>query len=145
MNIIYKFDYYFRRSSLNNHVLYQGAGTSSSYQQADYNLRWQNPGDELTTNVPSLIYPGNSNRDEIYTFSNVLIEKADHIRLQDVRLNYQLDKNKFKRLPFSNISLYLYAANLGIIWKATHQKLDPDYPTGIPVSKTTSLGIKANF
>lgn len=145
LNIIYKLDYCFRRSSLNNFFLYQGTGYGPSYQQPDYNLRWQKPGDELTTNVPALVYPAQTARDDIYTYSEILVEKADHIRLQDIQLNYQINKEKIKGLPISNINLYFYAANLGIIWKATDKKIDPDYPTGIPLSTTTSLGLKANF
>src|SRR5690606_30485382 len=32
----------------------------------DYYLRWQKPGDELHTNVPSFIYPADSRRDQFY-------------------------------------------------------------------------------
>lgn len=145
LNVVYKFNYYFRRSSLSNFSLYQGTGYGPSYQQSDYNSRWQKPGDELTTNVPSLIYPAQTIRDDIYTYSDILVEKADHIRLQDLQLNYQINKEKIKSLPFSSINLYVYAANLGILWKATNKKIDPDYPTGIPLPTTTSLGLKANF
>jgi len=144
-NLVYKFNYYFRRSSLNNFNLYQGSGYSASYQQADYNRRWQKPGDELITDVPGLIYPARSARDDIYKYADILVEKADHIRLQDVQLNYEFNKEKLKNLPFSTINLYLYTANLGIMWKASHKKIDPDYPNGSPLPTTTSLGIKANF
>lgn len=145
LNIIYKYDYYFRRPSLNNSALYQGAGYAKSYQQADYDLRWQKPGDEKITDVPALIYPAKSSRDDIYTYSEILVEKADHIRLQDVRLDYQVSKEKLKNLPFSTLNLYVYATNLGTIWKATHKKTDPDYPAGVPLPPITSLGLKANF
>ncbi len=144
-NIIYKLGYVFRRSSLSNYNLYQGYGSMDSYQQSDYDSRWQKPGDELITNVPSLIYPAKMSRDNIYNYSNILVEKADHIRLQDIQLNYQLAKEKYKKLPFSNLSLYLYASNLLILWKATHYKIDPDYPNSVPIPTTISLGVKANF
>jgi len=145
VNIIYKYDYFFRRPSLNNFALYQGTGYAGSYQQSDYNLRWQNPGDEKITDVPALIYPAKSSRDDIYTYSEILIEKADQIRLQDVRLDYQLSKERLKNLPFTTVNLYLYATNLGTIWKATNKKIDPDFPTGPPVPAITSLGLKATF
>ena len=145
LNIIYKCGYYFRRLSLNNLNLYQGTGYIKSYQQPDYTLRWQHPGDEKITNVPAMLYPAKKSRDDIYTYSEILIEKADHIRLQDVRLDYQVTKEKIKNLPFSTLNIYLYATNLGIIWKASHKKVDPDYPTGSPLPAITSLGLKANF
>jgi len=144
-NIIYKFKYNFRRTSLNNTLLYQGNGSVASYQQDDYNMRWKKRGDELTTNVPALIYPAKSIRDDIYTFSDILIEKADHIRLQDIRIDYQPVKNRIKNLPFPALDIYLYASNLGILWKATKKKIDPDYPYGIPAPGIISLGFKATF
>lgn len=145
LNIIYKYDFYFRRPSLNNFALYQGIGYAGSYEQSDYNLRWQKPGDENITDVPALVYPAKSNRDDIYTYSEILVEKADHIKLQDIRLDYQVNKEKLKKLPFSTLNLYLYATNLGTIWKATDKRIDPDYPAGSPLPAITSLGLRANF
>lgn len=144
-NISYKFKYYFRRSSLNNTLIYQGNGSVAAYQQDDYNLRWKKRGDELTSNVPALIYPAKAIRDEIYALSDILVEKADHIRLQDIRIDYQPDKSILKNLPFSALNIYLYASNLGILWKATKKKIDPDYPYGTPSPKIISLGLKATF
>lgn len=145
VNIIYKFDYFFRRQSLNNFTLYQDSGSALSYQQPDYALRWQKPGDEFTTNVPALIYPAKSVRDDFYSYTNILVEKADHVRLQDIRIDYQFNKEKLKHLPISRIDFYVYAANFGILWKATDQKIDPDYLTGPPQPFTTAIGVKAYF
>lgn len=144
-NIVYKFNYVFRRNSLSNYTLYSNPNGAEFFQQSDYELRWQNPGDELNTSVPSLMYPASSVRDAIYSRSSILIEKADHIRLQDIRLNYSLSKTKLKSLPFSNLNFYAYTSNLGIIWKATKYKIDPDYPTGLPMPKVFSIGVKADF
>ncbi len=141
-NITYKFNYYFRRQSLNNGSLYS---LSPSYLQPDYAKRWQKPGDELSTSVPSLIYPVNSSRDLVYTNSEVLVEKSDHIRLQDVRLGYTIKRNKSSVPTFSAIQLYVYASNLGVLWKSTKYKTDPDNPNGIPAAKLFSFGLKADF
>ena len=35
----------------------------------EFAQRWQKPGDELKTNVPSVIYPANSLRDNFYDYS----------------------------------------------------------------------------
>lgn len=144
-NITYKLGYYYRRASLSNLSIYQGHGALASFQQPDYELRWQNPGDELHTDVPGLIYPAKFSRDEVYAYSDILVEKADHVRLQDLQLNFSINKEKIKKFPVSNINLYLYAANLGIIWKASSRTIDPDYPDGTPSPFTTALGVKANF
>ena len=109
----------------------------------DYQIRWQNPGDELLTQVPSLVYPHIPSRYAIYTSSEALIEKGDHIRLQDIRLGYTL--NKRPGLPFHNLNLFLLINNLGILWKANKQGIDPDYPRSISSARTISLGLKANL
>ncbi len=142
MNITYKFNYYFRRNSLTSAAIYS---LTPVYQAADYDQRWQKAGDELTTNVPAPLYPINSSRDIVYSGSEVLIEKADHIRLQDMRLAYTISRNKNPGSPFSSVQFYGYASNLGILWKATKYKIDPDNPNGIPASKYFSLGVKADF
>ncbi|BAU55605.1 TonB-dependent Receptor Plug Domain protein [Mucilaginibacter gotjawali] len=89
-NITYKLGYYFRRASLNNGTLYSAG--PNSYQMADFDSRWQKPGDELHTNVPALVYPDNIYRDDLYTYSNILVVNAAHIRLQDLRLGYTIPK-----------------------------------------------------
>ena len=140
VNITGKFGHYFRRSSLNNTTLFGG-----NFRQADYEKRWQNKGDEKITNVPSLIYPANANRSLFYLYSESLIEKADHIRLQDIRIAVNIGKSQFRKLPFSNMGVYFYASNLGIIWKKTKYKIDPDYPVGAPLPKSFAVGIKAEL
>lgn len=140
-NITYRFKYYFRR----NTIMYAGLlNANSAVGHGDYNKRWQQPGDEKTTSVPSLIYPASSNRDSFYAYSEATVEDGAHIRLQDVNLNYTLDKRIMKGLPFQNLKLQVYASNLGILWRANKAGLDPDYRS-VPPSKTISIGLNANF
>ncbi|MBB6107812.1 TonB-linked outer membrane protein, SusC/RagA family [Mucilaginibacter lappiensis] len=139
-NISYKFDYFFRKSALNYTNLFNNwLGGNKEYAQ-----RWQKPGDEKVTNVPSMVYPANSSRDVFYQYSDATVVKGDNIRLQDVSLNYTFDKRVYRNLPF-NIQVYLYANNIGILWRANKLNLDPDYPTGYPSPKSISLGVKANL
>ncbi|MDB5010790.1 MAG: TonB-dependent Receptor Plug Domain protein, partial [Mucilaginibacter sp.] len=142
-NITYKFGYYFRRSSLNNGTLYATAGGASSYQEADYSNQWQKPGDELITNVPALIYPANSLRTNLYTYSDILVQKGDNIRFQDLRMGYTIAKKPY--LPFRNLNVYTYINNIGILWRANKYHIDPDYPVGIPVPRTIAFGVKADL
>lgn len=140
--INFKFGYYFRRYSLNNDAIY--SSSIPAYQNnTDYDLRWQAPGDELTTRIPNLIYPANFFRNSLYINSTELVEKADNIRLQDIRLGYNLPPNTTGIIKRLNI--YAYANNLGFIWRANKHKLDPDYPAGIPLVRNFSLGLKADF
>ncbi|SEN08358.1 TonB-linked outer membrane protein, SusC/RagA family [Mucilaginibacter gossypiicola] len=143
LNVVYKLGYYFRRNSLNNNSLYSNAGGLSSYQQADYNKRWQNPGDELVTNVPSLIYPANASRTNLYTYSDALVERGDHIRIQDLRLGYTVKLHSNSAVK--SINLFTYLNNIGILWRANKERIDPDYPTGTPLPRTLSIGLKTDL
>jgi TonB-linked SusC/RagA family outer membrane protein len=137
----YKFGYYFRRASIDYNKLYFSGGS-----HADYALRWQKPGDENFTNIPSMVYPAVSSRDDFYTSSEVLVEKGDHIRIAYISLTYQLNKENLKILPFRSVQLQANASNLGIIWRANKKGLDPDYTTEtIPPSKFFSIGIRGTF
>jgi hypothetical protein len=103
------------------------------------------PGDEKFTNTPSLRYPIDNPRDGFYTYSDVLVEKGDHIRLQDLQLSYDITRKEINRLPIQLIRLYFYANNIGILWKANNKGIDPDYITGYPNPRTLSIGIRADF
>jgi TonB-linked SusC/RagA family outer membrane protein len=141
-NIIYKLNYYFRRSSINYLGLYAGwAGNR------DYYKRWQKSGDEKNTDVPAMqLPPGNQDRETFYEFSSALIDKGDHIRLQDISISYDLTSCLKGRTPFKTCSVYGYVNNVGILWRANKDRLDPDlYANSLPVPKTYSLGFKANF
>ena len=137
-NIAYRFGYSFRRSSLSYISLFSYNGHS------DYTLRWQQPGDELTTDVPSMIYPANSNRDTFYSRSEILIERGDHIRLQDINLSYNFRSIPFLQRGVNNASVFFYGNNLGLVWKANDKGIDPDFPTNKPI-RTFAFGLRANF
>lgn len=140
-NIYYKLNWYFRRSSINYSSLYSGWGG-----HADYDKRWQKPGDEAFTNVPSLPTGANSNRDLIYQNSDLLIEKGDYIRLQDLRLNYSFQKGN-SRWPFTSTQVFLYMNNVGILWKANRHGLDPEAYSlvAFPALRSLSAGVNVNF
>jgi TonB-linked SusC/RagA family outer membrane protein len=130
-NISYRLGYYFRRRSI-AYANDQGLGS----QNGDYARRWQKPGDELVTQVPSVPLATNNNRDYFYTWSSALVEKADNIRLQDINVSYVINKH---------LQVYSYVNNVCIFWKATKTGLDPDYNQIIPPSRTIAFGLKANF
>ena len=146
-NIAYKLGYYFRRSStsLNLPDVINGGSAAN----ADYSIRWQKPGDENYTNVPSVVYPANNNRNVFYRGAEVLVEKGDHIRLQDINLTYTFGVPAGKKARFSNLQLYMYATNIGILWRANDQDIDPDYTDRvnyfIPPGRAISFGLRATF
>jgi TonB-linked SusC/RagA family outer membrane protein len=146
-NIGFEFGYVFRRTSTS--ISASDIISVSGSQNIDYEQRWQKPGDEKITTVPSVVYPSNDSRETFYKYSSVLVNNADNIRLLDVRLSYELDKNKIHALPFKKMEVFGYASNLGIIWRANKYGIDPDLTTSsfnpIPTPFTLALGFNANF
>jgi TonB-linked SusC/RagA family outer membrane protein len=140
-NITYKFGYYFTRSSINYVALFD-----NWMGNVDFEKRWQKPGDEKTTQVPSMPSSPDYSRDYVYNSSSILVEKGDHVRLQDINFSYRFDKVKNHWLPFNSASVYGYINNLGIIWRANRYGIDPDYVfQPYPPSKTYSLGLSIQF
>lgn len=132
----YRFLYYFRRAGLDyTKLYYSGDG------HIDYYKRWQNPGDEKNTHVPVFQYPI-SNANTFYQKTEVLMEKGDHVRLENVRVSYQ---TKWLPLKVRNLGLYAQATNLGVIWKANKLGLDPQVEGGIPIPMTFALGLNVNL
>ncbi|QHS63023.1 SusC/RagA family TonB-linked outer membrane protein [Chitinophaga agri] len=140
LNVTYKMGYYFRRSGISySSLFYNWVGHQELFS------RWQQPGDEKRTNVPSMIYPVNASRDRFYEYSEARVEKGDHIRLQDVRIAYSLNSARMKKAGTADIQLYLYANNLGLIWKANNAGLDPDFVVGYTAPRTVAIGCKVEF
>jgi hypothetical protein len=141
INLAYKLGFYFRRPSMIYGSLFSGWGGS-----ADYALRWQKPGDEKITNVPSLPSSSNSTRDQVYQYSNILVTKGDFIRLQDIRLNYDFARGP-GRWPFRSTQVFLYLNNVGILWRANKYGIDPDASSfgSIPNPRALSAGVNINF
>jgi len=138
VNIVYKFGHYFIRPSIQYTKLFYG--TSAGHP--DYGLRWQHPGDEARTNVPSMIYPANQTRDDFYSNATVLVEKGDLIRLQDIQVYYDFTRKTWPKLPIRALRVYGYANNMGLLWRANRQGIDPDALNGLPDPRTIALGIR---
>jgi len=148
--INYKLGYYFRKPTINYSQI-TANGSAYLIVNRDYDKRWINPGDEKSTNVPSMLYPASTARDQFYQGSEINVEKGDHIRLQDVSISYNFKQSIHPKLPFSNLTVFIYANNLGILWKANHSGLDPDAVPGgndrstVPTPRSISFGLKGTF
>ena len=134
----YRAGYYYRRES----IIY--GSNSGLGGHSDYNSRWQQPGDENITQVPSAPQVGNFNRDNLYRFADFLVERGDHVRLRDVRLSYSLISSDTRKLPFRNAEVFLYGDNLGILWKSSSDPLDPDF-RNLNQLKNFSMGLNVSF
>jgi len=137
-NITYKLLSYFKRDGMD----YYAFG-SFWMGHKDFAQRWQRPGDEAHTHVPSMSYPINSFREEFYRLSDALIERGDHIRLRDINISYtpNIRTGYFKMLRF-----YANVDNLGIfIWRKNKLGIDPEVISNLPMPRIYSLGFSANF
>ncbi|WP_127124588.1 SusC/RagA family TonB-linked outer membrane protein [Pseudoflavitalea rhizosphaerae] len=136
----YKFGYSFRRSSIRYYRLL----LNQTSAHPDYDLRWKNAGDEKTTNVPSFQYPINFNRDNFYNYSEVLVEKGDHVRLKDIRFAYIFEINK-RDEHNCKAEVFCHINNIGLVWKANKHGIDPDFLSSQPIPRIYSLGVKVEL
>ncbi|WP_298709730.1 SusC/RagA family TonB-linked outer membrane protein [uncultured Chitinophaga sp.] len=146
-NITGKFGYFFRRNSLDYGSILNPA-ISLNFYNPDYGKRWKAPGDELITNVPSIVYPDNPSRSNLYSMSEINVEKGDHIRLQDIHLSYLLPTERIIRFV-NELRLYAYINNVGLLWRSNKFGIDPDFIPGnfisYPNPRSYSLGVSVKF
>jgi TonB-dependent starch-binding outer membrane protein SusC len=138
-NISYALGYYFPKSTID-----YGALVRLGRGHKDFERRWQNPGDEAFTNIPVFQYPINNERQSFFNVSEINVLKADHIRLQYINLSYEIPTSILKKEIFKSLSVYINAANLGILWRANDEKTDPDY-LAIPPRKQFAAGVRVSF
>src|SRR5699024_8142676 len=137
-NLVWKFGHKYRRKSINYNDLFG----SSHVMHSDYINRWQSPGDELTTNVPSMPEVGSLRRDQAYVFSEALIESGNHIRLQDVNFSYRLPDKYCKAIGLRQVDVFTYLRNFGILWKESKNQLDPDVQSLFPSPFQFTFGLQ---
>lgn len=138
---VYKFGDYFTQPSIQYYALFNG----TSQGHPDYNRRWQKPGDEQHTDVPSMTFPANSIRDYFYANSDVVVEKGDLIRWQDLQVSYDLSRRALGRSAIRSLQLYCYANHLALLWTANRQHIDPDAQRSLPVPRSIAIGIKMQW
>jgi len=139
LNISYKLGYYAKKPNLSSSaILSPGIGGG------DYASRWQKPGDELITDIPAFLYPFNTSRDAFYNGAEIHIINADNIRLDYINLAYKFNL-KLGNTNFRAVEVYSGIQNLGIVWKATKYKIDPDYLNTLPPSKNILFGVRGSF
>lgn len=140
IGVTYKFGYWFRRPAIDYANLF-----ANRVGSAEFTRRWQQPGDEKHTSVPSIVYPADPARDAFYNGSEATVEKGDNIRLQYITLGYDIEGSKGQP-SFNHVRLFININNLGIIWRANKLGLDPDYPaTSLPPVKNIAAGLNIQF
>ena len=140
--ITWKMGYYFRRNSIDYYNLFNGPSQDIQIMHcAGKNLVMK-----MYTSVPSMVPNASPTRSTFYEYSDVLIEKGDHIRLQDIQLSYQLNKKEIRWLPMNQFRLYIY---MPIIWgffgKPIIKALIRIIFQDIPNPRTIAAGLRIDF
>lgn len=141
-NIAYKLGYYFRKSTISYKSLVNlGAG------HADFAKRWQKVGDEQVTNVPVFDYTlaHDDNASPFFTGAEVNVLRGDHFRLQYINLTYTLSGKQLFKIPYNSIQFYAYARDLGILWRANKENIDPEFSDALPPVKSFTAGVRISF
>jgi hypothetical protein len=120
----YQFGGVFRKPSLSISPFISRSG--------DIGSRWRNPGDEAFTNVPGINADYNLGYSygisvERYANSDLLVRSRSNVKLQQIRLAYSIPPRLTNKLGVKALTLSAVCRNLGMIWVANNEKIDPDY------------------
>ncbi|MDF2516631.1 MAG: hypothetical protein K0R59_1927 [Sphingobacterium sp.] len=133
VNLQARWGFKFFRQSFNQQT---AAENRAGYK--DYKDRWQQPGDELHTNVPSLKYPMDIFRSRFSSGSTDWIVNGGNIRMQDILISYRL--GSFKHIK--DLSIYGFVKNMNVIlWRENKVGIDPEYRDAIPFPLSVSFGV----
>lgn len=108
--------------------------------------RWQKPGDQ--TDVPKIV-AGNDTKS--YEVSTRYLYDADHIRLRNLTLGYDLPKKLLANIGVDKMRVYVRGTNLWTYVFDEDLKWDPETQENgildltLPPMKTVSFGINVNF
>lgn len=127
--------------------------------------RWLMPGDEMYTNIPSLldgyvknnsvirangstvdaVYPYNA-----YNYSTERVAKGDYVRLKQVALTYIFPKDLLKKISLNSLQVSLVGNNIALLY--SDKKLngaDPEFfnngGVAMPVPRQYTLSLKVGF
>jgi TonB-linked SusC/RagA family outer membrane protein len=136
-----RFKYYYKRGTMSSADPF-GVLLKGDYE---YPARWQNPGDEEYTTIPSYKVWPEENRDFFHANSTAVVERADQVRLHEIKLSYDLRKHLPEKYPIRSCTVYGYASNVGILWRAGPKGIDPDFLYRFPLRRIYSLGARFEF
>ncbi|MEJ5145194.1 SusC/RagA family TonB-linked outer membrane protein [Sphingobacterium sp. MYb388] len=136
-NISYQLGHKFLRNSFDNLLF-----INSNIGHKDYSMRWQRPGDELTTDVPALKYPADLGS-QVFMRSSALLENGGQIKLRDIQLS--LNVPFASRIKLKNCRVYAYLQNIGTIWRGNRLGIDTEYGSNIPDAMMSSVGLNFNL
>ncbi|MBS1566270.1 MAG: TonB-dependent receptor, partial [Bacteroidetes bacterium] len=122
----YYLGHIFQKPTTNNYPNFAGTYSGTLGRQKDLARRWRQPGDEAFTDVPGLS-DINFNSISRYRLSDNQVRKADNIRLQQISVGYAVPQKWLPKGVIKAASVSANARNLGIIWRANKDGIDPEY------------------
>ena len=133
------------RYSKNNVSYIPVGGSPNGNVPADFNDRWQKPGDEKYTDIPAL--PSSADKSATgylyYRDAGKFAGNASHIRLSQVNLGYSLDRKWLSRFGINDLQIVLQADNLAV-WSFNKWKVDPE-SAFIPMTPAYTLNVSISF
>lgn len=122
----------------------------------DFVGRWMATGDELKTNIPSIVdkfvnsnlgsdYPYN-----VYNYTDVRVADGGFIRLKQIMLSYNLPKLLSEKIGATNASLSLVGNNIALLYSDKRLNgQDPEFYTSggvsLPVPRQFTVSLKLGF
>jgi len=128
-------------------------GRLSSNIPVYFNDRWQNPGDELTTDVPKYIASTAQNGlryTNLYTLGNTNVISASYAKLRDLTVSYMIPNKVLNKLNLADGSFYVQMNNV-MLWRNNSYNIDPEYyslGTGTrnsPMPTFYTIGFRTSF
>jgi TonB-dependent starch-binding outer membrane protein SusC len=112
--------------------------------------RWRQTGDEATAQVPGLAKI-NFNSLDWYRNADINVLDASNIRFQQITLGYSLPQTAIRKIKvFQSITANATVSNLGIIWRANKEGIDPEYAinsnySNLPPSVNYAFNLNFSF
>lgn len=141
----YKLGYIYRYPSGGNYSSY----ITQKRLNSDVANRWRKPGDEAFTNIPGLPAQNQPSNYSRYEQADLLIRKADHIRLRELMLIYSIPKKFLGKSFLKGVQLSVQGRNLWI-WTSGNQGIDPDFipyegQLNLPPAASLIGAVRINF
>jgi hypothetical protein len=137
-----KLGFWVRKPALNYSKILTGQGGDAP----GFDNRWQKIGDELTKTIPVLKFPIDANAMDFYEGSTANVVNGNNIRIQYVQLSYQYESAKNSNSIFKRFECFLTINNLGIIYRANKDHLDPEIPLrSYPAGRSLTLTLKLSY
>ena len=122
-----KFGHVYRRPTLN----YNLDSRLKSVYHEDLNKIMNGGADEMGVPILPNGFTANTSRWSTYVpYLNSLVDDADYIRFKELYLGYDMPKGLTSKIGLKNLTLYAHARDLGVIWTANDNGIDPDYIKG---------------